>query len=323
MNADELPDFPLAPWELPPDSTEPLVAPATMRVRCSLWGRMANWLVRVVPTDNAMGELFVREEADSQPGSWWMGRFRLSSERVQEVNTRLHVFRKLRSAHQIRVHHQDSTGVVDVGENFGSVEVFGWPSPFLTARFEASWSFDLRYVRSSQVHAELLRLWHEEDSPLQFAWRWHSLSQDEQLSLLVLWKRGDANQLRHAMRLALKALGTQLSISDLEWTYSASAQMWTVRQCNQAHGNKIIESGVLMAWEYAFIQMFGPSWNDELREKHGCAYYGPNELGAFVETSSAHEQLEAACELAVWLDEREALNELSAPLLAQLRATLC
>ncbi len=325
MNPDELPDFPLAPWELPPDSTEPLVAPATMRLKCGLYGRTTDWLARVVRLDEEEGELFVRAQTDSGGGSWWFGTLSLrkhKGEWLQEISSRLHQARSPKGFRHLRLQQGATHWMMSVNENGGNFRLSRRAKDNVAWR--KKWPFDLERASSSQVHAELRRSWDDETSDLNFVWRWTLMSLDERLGIMMSWKRGDERAFHSTALLVLRALGPQVSSFPLSWTYLPEGEMWLLAE--GAPGNEdVVASGVIEVWEKALLEVFSPDWNDELGKRHLCAHFHGFLRERFtlsLDSPTFHEQLEAARELAIWLDERESQSELDAPTLSRLRDTL-
>ncbi len=333
---DELPDFPLASWELPPDSTEPLVAPATMCWRGTLFGRETDWLVRLVADNNVLGELFVRAEDDLREGSWWFGLclFGLGEAEETEADQLMVVEYEVKTGAKVprwrRVHLQDDTGSwgLTVTENSG--ELHTAIDRRTSVHFKTEWPFDFALASSAQVHAELLRALNDENSELNFARHWLLSSLDEQLALMVKWTRGSEEELRAVMQLALRVLGPKFSPFSLQWRFRAESQDWFLGQRigkSWWESMDFDETTILNVWQTAFQELFGLVWNTQLAERYVCVRIGQHDavLGRFqvsVPVPTHHEQLEAARELHCWLDEREARNELDAATLARLRDTL-
>lgn len=73
---DEPPMFPLAPWEVPPDFTAPLVSHANATWTGELLGRKECWMVRFVPRVGISDcyDIAVRSTQFDGEGSWWLRR---------------------------------------------------------------------------------------------------------------------------------------------------------------------------------------------------------------------------------------------------------
>ena len=324
--SDELPDFPLASWELPPDSTEPLVAPATMRWHGTLFGRETEWLVRVVPTNEESGELFVRTPVDSGEGSWWFGIISSKAHNeglFQEITQRLHRHRRPKELRHLRLQHSGNHWIVDVNETVGCFRVAQHIED--KAPWRKKWPFDFERAYPSQVHAEIRQSWDDKTSDLNFAWRWALMSLDERIALMLSWKRGNESEFRLVVQLILRALGPDISQSVLYWECFPENEMWSLSERSSSRHEESIESGVLKIWEQALLEVFAPVWNHHLTNQYTCAHFNNSlerRFGASLDSSTFHEQLEAARELHCWLDEREARNELDTATLAGLRDTL-
>ncbi len=327
MNSPDLPLFPLASWELPPDSTEPLVAPATLRWRGTLFGRETDWLLRLIPSNDLLGELFVRAEDESEAGSYWFGIQFIMPDECQQVASLEHEMRwnSSRVPQWRRIFFERASQSYGATANSTELEVFVVGCQAESARLEVRWPFEFNNASSAQVRAAMLRHC-DDDSDLGFACRWLLLPPGEKVAMVVQWQRGNELELRALMGVVLRALGPTISPFTLEWQYRPESKTWFMGQHIDEEWWEPMDEG-LASWEDALPEFFGISWNNELAVKHRCVRI--YEKREFVERfqvlcvpPTAHEQLEAARELSIWLDERAARRELAAELVARLRATL-
>lgn len=327
MNLDELPDFPLAPWELPPNSTEPLVAPATLRWNGTLFGRETSWLVRVTGQE-PFGQAFLCAEDSLNQAKWRLNFFGPRGMETQE-DWHAAILAHIHKSSYCRI-----TFFSDEDRNWhlrtnvdGSSQLRGRVKGTIIEAVEMNWPFDFACATSAQIHAEVLRSWDDESSDLNFARRWSSLSEDEKYALLVIWKRGDATEFSRAMKQVLRTFGPQLSPHQLTWFFYPKTA--TFGCCEVINGDPNDEFGlplVLQEWGRALMELFGPKWNEELSRQHRCAQdqhsHGGSHFHEWTDALSAHEQLEVALQLSAWLDEREVKNELDSLTLSRLRDTL-
>lgn len=229
----ELPNFPLAPWELPPDSTEPLVTPATMRWHGTLFGRETDWLVRVVPFTKRAGEIFVRALDEGEPGNWWFGLIEIAMIRSLSLEQlRVQVEHRLSStafASQWRTMYlRDEHRIWAVRTHAeGNSDLQLLQGRDNKACFSIDYPFDFLQAPARQVHDEIRRVWNDQTTDLSFARRWLSSSLDEQLAVMLHWKRGGGKELRQAMQVVLRALGPTLS---LLWLFRPESQTWFLAQ---------------------------------------------------------------------------------------------
>jgi hypothetical protein len=326
MNPNDLPDFPLEPWELPPDSTESLVAPATMRWRGILFGRETDWLVRLV-RHGTRHKVVVRAEHESCDHNWKAGiwapviqrRFGTIDRYLQQwtgppqriiyLREEFHLWELLarKDASSIcTVPYEDNP----IGEDFSST----WPFDFLSAT-------------ATQVHDEVLRWWNDETCDLNFARRWVLMDEDEKYALLVSWKRGGQKEFLAAMQSVLRAFSRRIPDRWSQWAFYPTSHCFGYVEVIEGELNDEVEPpAALPIWGAALVEVFGPRWNEELTRQHPCARDQHSHGGShfIVHTSgiTAHEQLEAARELSLWLDERQARGELDETVVAQLRDML-
>lgn len=323
MNPDELPDFPLASWELPPDSTEPLVAPATMRWHGELFGRETDWLVREFSNHwSDSCHVLIRASSYQEEANWWI--FDIDFDFIPDHSLRisrlLDSMVPARPWRVIHLRHGDRDWAIHLRSvkqsSVGLLNTIG-------VSFSIEWPFDFLTALATQVHDEVLRAWNDEESDLNFARRWLLLSPEEQLAFFLRWKVPDIDEFQRAIRLILRALQPLISSRPLHWFFHPESYDWWLYE--QKNGCDCDEntSPLLQCWQEALVELFKPAWNEEVSQ-HPCAQLdGPHmELMSAVADSSFHEQLEAARELSLWLDEREARDELPAATIARLRDTL-
>lgn len=327
MNPEELPPFPLAPWELPFNSTEPLVAPATMRWRGELFGRETDWLVRMVPHNDRSGEIFICAEENGDEGNWWLGLVSLRGTKndwLQGISHRLQHNKRVLQWRQVRIHDESGDWVVtSSAEALNHLHLLD--SKRERANFKADWPFDFSRASAAQVHAEIGRAWNDENADLNFVRRWLLLSFDDQLTLMILWARGGEEEFRHAACLVLCSLGPRMSALPLRWSFFPESAMWLLEESPDGNEFEIIESGILQLWENALLKVFGLAWNDAILQQHPSACFHTALATRFrvtLDGPTFHEQLEAVCELHAWLDERASRGELDGATLARLRDTL-
>ena len=325
MNPDELPDFPLAPWELPPDSTEPLVAPATMVWHGELWGREADWLVRVVVEDH-LRRPFICAEDRLDEAKWELMLMPLRGIGTQEQRATAidnHIKQWGKYAHRVMYLVADEIEWTLIVEASGSTQL---RSEEDMPRVEMNWPFDVVHATSEQLYAEFLRQWNDENSDLNFARAWSLFSQDEKYTLLVSWKRGGQSEFLNVMRLVLSAFVPHEAKDWCQWAFIPVAVAFVCTDIECYVNPHAAAPVALRVWGEALTSFFGPCWNEELARQHPCARdggsYDAHHCRVPVRERTAHEQLEAAHQLSIWLDEREARGELDAATFSRLRATL-
>ena len=322
--SDQLPDFPLAPWELPPDSSEPLVAPATMRWHGTLFGRETDWLVRVVPFDapHPIGHICVRAASSQEEGNCFLQTPFPIWPNVEQM--RVHILKRMRSHKRFfRFFHLRHGGrdwrfwLRDDERSW--VGLLGESA----AVFSIEWPFDLLTASAAQIHNEVLRSWNDENSDLSYTREWILLSQTEKYARKVQWTRGTEADFLRLMRLVLLALGAHSS-EPLRWWFHPIRRLFSLEE-PAYDGFPDCDDPFAPEWGQALVDVYAPVWNEELAQTRACTrslYNFSKHFAAIVERPTFHEQLEAARELHCWLDERRARNELDAATLARLRDTL-
>lgn len=328
MNFDALPDFALAPWELPPWLTsEPLVAPATMCWHGELFGREGDWLVRMV-VDGHLARPFVCAENRPHEAKWVSAALmplkgiETQDDLTAAINNHIQLWgRYLCRTFYLVDEAAEWTLIVDASGLTRLRSEEGMPT------VEMNWPFDVVHATSEQLYAEFLRQWNDPDTDLNFARRWLLLSQDEQYDLMIRWGCGGEGEFLGLMRLVLLAFWPHVSARPLCWRFHPIRRLFTLSDWDGSDWYDLAlsnaEEPFASDWGQALLDIHAPQWNEALAKTHICTTEFGNRLAAVVSTATHHEQLEAARELSEWLDERESRNELSAPLLAQLRATLC
>jgi len=325
MNPDTLPDFPLASWELPPDSTEPLVAPATMPWHGTLFGRETDWLVRVVKEDH-LGRVFICPADSLQEAKWEAGvpmpirGLHTQEDWSKAINDYIQIWGSLCRR---TIYFSD-----EVAEWILRIEADG--SSELTAQYtleigdnatvEMNWPFDFVCASAKQIHDKVLRALDDESSDLNFARRWLFLSEDEKYELLVSWKRGDGRDFTKMMQGVADAFGPSLAEEWHQWIFNPASGRFGWVNVQQGFNFEEKFPVEFKIWGEALERFFEPHWNEQYVRDRFIRV--SNYYRATIKERTAHEQLEAARELSDWLDEREARGELDAPTLARLRDTL-
>ncbi len=323
----ELPDFPLAVWELPPDSTEPLVAPATMQWRGTLFGRKTDWLVRVVPIaiQRNISFVVVRAASSQEEGNWWFPSVGVD---MDSDRLRARISKLLSGANQkmpwrnICLRHRGDDWFIRLRDQRQSLFA---PLGQRGVLFYIKWPFDFATATTSQVHDEVLRLWSDENSDLSFARHWSLLSEDQKYALMLCWSRGSEGEFLRVMDWVLIVFGPQASSNPLRWWFDPIRRKFALSHAEVNFDLSNPEQPFEHDWGKGVVQVYAPIWSEELGQTRACTrslYNFRDRFCVFVDQPTFHEQLEAAHQLLDWLDEREARGELDAATLSRLRATL-
>ena len=260
----ELPDFPLAPWEVPPDSDVALVAPADLRSRAQWQGRETECLIRAV---NFAGQerLFFREIGSDEVGNWAMSEWNTLEEQalyaaqsyasesirlMPETAFRLFCFDgapyHAPGAH-ILVVGRDNAALQWSGERIG----FRWhaPGPTFTA------------LRAAQVGRIARAELENPDSQMRFAFDWLHLTRRERQSLVFGVSPADLKQIERLMRYVLHA-DSQLAMD--AWNGYESSQtlrcQWSINAPESSSQNNRILSSLMVADEI-YIENYEPHFH--------------------------------------------------------------
>ena len=324
----ELPDFPLAPWELPPDSTQPLVAPATFQFRAPFLGLETDFLGRVVPQSNQKSAIFVRSLAQSEQGNWSSGE--IDSARLRAVGLELLKKRlkdNLEAKRVRRVFHlaikNEVCRVVVRSRWRGGMAIQINDNKEIS--FFSLSERDFVNLSASEARELILTALNDENSEVNFARRWRNLSDEEKYGILLSWQRGSPEEWVCLMRLIALCFLPGI-LPSAWWVYLPEKRDYNLVETSNSSVPTILEKPVsIKHWQRALIEFFGPVWNDEILEAN--LYAQEEKPNCFLFWTSAqhathHEILEAAAQLREWIQAREKSGEISAQSAEQLRDTL-
>ncbi len=330
-----LPDFPLAFWELSPDLQEPLTAPAQFSFRALWHERETEFLARTVAVSDTAEELFLCPLNEQSHGNWWVGQctyrrnspaMRLSllrSRAEMALQNRTEFFRRLcvlRSGSGFRRLSIDANGKGKLSvEGYADTDFdfpFDFPAPF----FE---------VPAALIHQKLLFLWDDPASDLSFARRWADLPRAERYAQATFWRCGNQPQMEEVMERIGTAFFDHLQLEHPAlWCFYVRHHVFSllVFPPGQFHPDAPDLPEFWAKWEQELASYFAPTLNEPLLARHPCVRshfaQGSDYFCARWNQPSAHETIEAALWLDSWLDERQARGEMSACIVADLRATL-
>lgn len=334
----ELPDFPLAEWELPPDSDEKLVAPADLQFEASFFGVQTALLARAVadPQIPNRSRIFVRDFTQKRDGNWLCTHIDHPEKGCEEAARELETYREAivfaaaRGGERVIFIGEPGETWCEIllGTSGARFECWG---NFKSA-FDLGWDFlkALPDLSSEDAHAEILRAWDDPQSDFRYALNWAFLNGDEKCAHVVKWGRvgqnaADFRALCQKIALCVaprlgKFWRFEFYLEDTHESYDLTLDI--------LHANT---PEFLEFWHGVLLDYFAPwfCWDNLDRLCILDYFQRHSDLEILVDLSapdfqspSAHQRLEAFYEINLWLGEREKSGEISAQIAKHLRATL-
>ena len=310
-----LPDFPLASWEVPPDSNIPLVAPADA-VFDAIWrGRETQIWVRTVKTSNG-SRTFFRDGASEEMGNWladqWNG-LHLPFEQLERLLNELifdYTYWEPRIQRQFYLDgaRYGHPGCQELGVGVGVAE---WRLGGKNSRFQISdWSLDeFVNLRAAQVGRMVKNWLSDSNSELHFALDWLHLSDLEKQSRFLQISQTDLAQMKTLMRYVLHT-ENKCWHETLRWSNWIIRELPIVYPDGEVSSDSLlvgcgdeIDSPRLSRWKRVLWRHFAPTVDEELSMRARCVSQEREYLEGVevtVETPTNHEILEARAALRDW-----------------------
>ena len=330
----ELPDFPLAPWEVPPDSDIPLVAPADAMMRAFWRGRETELLMRGVELDG-QERLFFREVGSDEVGNWLM--FETGSAKAQREIGEQTYESELRFSPRICWRHfyfdgarYGAKGTHNLVVADGGGQIY---SPTGCVGFDLpKWGEQFYQWRAAQIGRWMRGELKRPDSDVRFAFGWLGLTESERQSLVFGISPDQLEQMKRLMRYVLhsdKLLQNELWSNPEYSQYGNCA--WTINCPDSSSENSRSLASLMLAdeiysenyephfhgydeddylqmmperfakWRRIFTRHFGPFSDEEtLRRIYNIHDYGAKSIRVTAKMPTAHEQLESVVALREW-----------------------